>query len=49
MWAGLLSWFVIDSSITVYYGAIHNLVIINLPALIMIGLPLVMTRKAFGE
>lgn len=48
MWAGLLSWFVIDSSITVYYGAIHNLVIINLPALLLIGLPLVMTRREFG-
>lgn len=49
MWGGLLSWFVIDSSVTVFYGAIHNLVIINLPALLLIGLPLVITRKAFGK
>ena len=47
MWMGLLSWFVIDSSISVYYGAIHNLVLINLVALFLIGLPLIMTRKAF--
>lgn len=47
LWYGLLSWFIIDSSISVYYGAIHNLVIINLVALFLIGLPLIMTRKAF--
>ena len=47
MWGGLLSWFVIDSSISWYYGAIHNIVLINLVALFLIGLPLIMTRKAF--
>lgn len=47
LWLGLLSWFVIDSSLSVYYGAIHNLVIINLVALTLIGLPLVMTRNEF--
>ena len=47
LWGGLLSWFVIDSSISVYYGAIHNLVLINLVALVIIGFPLVMTKKAF--
>ena len=47
MWLGLLSWFLIDSAISVYYGAIHNLVLINLVALVLIGLPLVMTRKVF--
>mgnify|MGYP006257857165 CR=1 FL=1 len=44
---GLLSWFAIDSSISIYYGAIHNLVLINLVALFLIGLPLLMSRKAF--
>lgn len=47
MWLGLLSWFVIDSGISLYYGAVHNLYLINLVALVLIGLPLVMTRKAF--
>ncbi|MCB0644978.1 MAG: hypothetical protein KDC44_25205 [Phaeodactylibacter sp.] len=47
LWVGLLFWFVIDSSISIYYGALHNLVLINLVALLLIGLPLVMTRKAF--
>ena len=47
LWIGLLSWFLIDSSLSIYYGAIHNLLLINLVALIIIGLPLVMTRKAF--
>lgn len=44
---GLLSWFAIDSGISIYYGAIHNLVLINLVALFLIGLPLLMTRKVF--
>lgn len=47
MWLGLLSWFVIDSSISVYYGAIHNLIIINIVALVLIGIPLLMTRREF--
>lgn len=47
LWFGLLSWFLIDSSISVYYGAIYNLILINMVALLLIGLPLVMTRKEF--
>ncbi|MFN0201767.1 MAG: hypothetical protein ACKVTZ_09615 [Bacteroidia bacterium] len=47
LWLGLLSWFFIDSSISFYYQAIHNLFIINIPALILIAIPLIMTRKVF--
>ena len=47
LWIALLAWFVIDSSISVLTGAIHNVLIINLVALILIGLPLIMTRKYF--
>ncbi|TMM58071.1 hypothetical protein FEE95_01195 [Maribacter algarum] len=47
LWLGLLSWFIVDSSITIYYGALHNMVMINSVALVLIGLPLIMTRKAF--
>lgn len=46
-WTALISWFLIDSSISFFYGAIHNIVMINLVALILIGLPLIMTRKVF--
>jgi len=48
LWAGLLSWFVIDSSVSWFYGAIHNIILINLVALVLIGVPLVMTRKYFS-
>lgn len=48
LWLGLISWFIIDSSVSLFYGAIHNVVIINAVALVVIGLPLVMTRKAFN-
>jgi hypothetical protein len=47
LWFALLSWFLIDSGISYYYGAIHNIVMINLVALVLIGLPLIMTRKVF--
>ena len=49
LWYGLLSWFVIDSGISIYYKAIYNVVLINLVALILIGLPLVMTRNEFRK
>jgi len=47
MWMGLLSWFLIDSGLSLYHGAVHNVVLINLVALVLIGIPLIMTRKAF--
>jgi len=49
MWYAMLSWFVIDSSISIYYGAIHNVILINLVALVLIGVPLIMTKKAFKK
>lgn len=49
MWLAMLSWFVIDSGISVYYGAVHNVVIINLVAMVLIGIPLIMTGKEFGK
>lgn len=47
MWYAMLSWFVIDSGISWYYGAVHNIIMVNLIALGLIVIPLVMTRKAF--
>ncbi len=32
-----------------HYGAIHNVVIINIIALVLIGLPLIMTRNEFKK
>lgn len=49
LWFALLSWFIIDSGISYYYGAVHNIIMINLVALVLIGLPLVMTRKEFQK
>lgn len=49
MWYGLISWFLIDSGISIYYGAIHNVILINIVALILIGIPLIMTRKEFKK
>lgn len=45
LWMGLLSWFLIDTSISIFYKAYFNVLLINLPALILLGLPLLMTFK----
>lgn len=47
MWMGLLSWFVIDSGVSTFYGAFYNVILINLVALVLIGLPLVMLWRGF--
>lgn len=47
LWLGLLSWFCIDSGISIYFSAIHNVIFINVVALFFIGLPLIFTRKEF--
>lgn len=44
---GTLLWFVIDTSLSLYYGAWHNVAMVNLVAFVGIGLPLWKTRKAF--
>lgn len=44
---GLLSWFAVDSSVSIYYGAVHNVTLINLVALIGVGLPLVASFRHF--
>ncbi len=48
--ASLLAWFCIDSTVSLMHGAVFNVLLINLPALIGTGLPLVFTwsgtRKA---
>lgn len=49
MWSGLLSWFVIDSSISTFYGAVYNVYLINIVALVLIGLPLIMTYQVFHK
>ncbi|MEZ4974440.1 MAG: hypothetical protein R2820_14100 [Cyclobacteriaceae bacterium] len=48
LWLGLLSWFLIDSTVSYYYGAVYNIVLINLVALVLIGVPLVATRNEFS-
>lgn len=45
--AGLLSWFILDSSISAYYAAYYNIYLINLVALILIGVPLATTYQYF--
>lgn len=48
MSVSLLLWFIVDSGISLYYGAVHNVILINLVALLLIGLPLLATRGAVG-
>ena len=47
-WA-LLIWFVPDSLLSIYHGAFFNVWMVNLWTLFLVGLPLLMTRRAFTE
>jgi len=44
---GYLSWFLIDSSLSIMHGALYNVLLINIPAMILIGLPLIFTARYF--
>ncbi|MCR9142562.1 MAG: hypothetical protein NXI24_09945 [bacterium] len=43
--AGILTWFFVDSSMTVYHGAWFNLYLVNLPTLALWSAPLIFTRR----
>lgn len=43
--AGILTWFTIDSAMTIYHGAYFSLYLVNLPTLVLWTLPLVFTRE----
>lgn len=45
--AGFLTWFILDCGFSIYLGAWFNIACVNLPCLILIGLPLFATRKGF--
>lgn len=43
--SALLCWFIIDSMVSVAHGAYFNIYMINLPTLILNGIPLIMTFR----
>jgi hypothetical protein len=45
--AATLVWFVVDSAVSVAHGAWFNVLMINLTTLLLVGLPLAMTYRAF--
>ncbi|MEM6877097.1 MAG: hypothetical protein AAF544_00955 [Bacteroidota bacterium] len=45
--SAFLLWFCLDSSLSIYYGAWFNVLIINLPALLLVAVPLVATKQVF--
>jgi len=45
--AGLLAWFLVDSAACCIHGAYFNVAMVNIPALLILGIPLAMLRKAF--
>lgn len=45
----LLTWFGVDSAVSVYHGAIFNVYLVNVFALIGIGLPLAATWQDFKD
>lgn len=45
--AGLLSWFLLDSTFSIFANAWFNVAYVNIPCLILFGLPLVATIPEF--
>jgi hypothetical protein len=45
--SALLLWFVFDSGFSAHVGAWFNIFLVNLPCLIVLGIPLVVTAKDF--
>lgn len=44
---GQVVWFVVDSSVSFYYQAYFNILVINIMPMIIIGIPLLLARKYF--
>lgn len=47
--ASLLLWFMLDSLVSLQFEAFHNILLVNLPTLFVLGFPLLMTRRYFGS
>ncbi|HMO39813.1 MAG TPA: hypothetical protein PKC76_10505 [Saprospiraceae bacterium] len=45
----MLSWFLIDTSVSLHFGAFYNIYLINMPSFLLIVLPLILTWKNFKE
>jgi len=45
----MVTWFALDSGISLYYGAYYNVYLINLPSFVIIVLPLIVTWKEFSS
>jgi len=46
LWA-LVLWFVVDSTMSIYQGALFNVLLVNVWTVVLVGLPLAMTYRAF--
>lgn len=47
--SALALWFVVDSTLSIYYGAYYNLYWINIPCISLLSLPLIMTWGDFQK
>ena len=45
LWAGLLLWFAIDSTSSLVQGATFNFLLVNLPCLVLAGVPLLLLGR----
>jgi hypothetical protein len=46
--AGIGLWFVLDTAISLYHGVYFNALAVNVPLLVIVGLPLWFTRGEFA-
>ncbi|HKK10268.1 MAG TPA: hypothetical protein VJ939_05495 [Bacteroidales bacterium] len=44
----MTTWFILDSALSISFGAFYNVYLINIPSYVLIMLPVIMTWKSFG-
>ncbi|MCC5930652.1 MAG: hypothetical protein JJU28_15515 [Cyclobacteriaceae bacterium] len=47
--SAMVIWFGVDSAISLYYGALYNVYLINIPSFLLIMLPVVFTWREFDR
>lgn len=44
---GFLTWFILDTALSFHFNALFNILYVNVPCLLLIGIPLVATASGF--
>lgn len=49
LWTAVLTWFLLDSGLCLWHKAYFNIIVVNIPAILLLGIPLWLIRGAFEK